>query len=89
MLFSAVNAHGPWKYIAAAPENGRHLQQNDQIDQPVARAVLPVGLPEPRCKNVIFGNSIQYAVGSNHRGIDRSGQDQDADNHDEDVKADL
>ena len=74
----AENVHVP-----ATDQNREHLQQHDQIDQPVRRAVAPMGLSEPVGEDAVLGDAIQDAVGAHDRGIHRASEHQKTDDDNE------
>src|SRR6266853_204367 len=51
-------------HIAAADENGENLQAYDYVDDAIASAIPRVRLPEPLSEDAVFGDTIQYAVGT-------------------------
>src|SRR5712675_2763096 len=54
--------------IAAADKYGEDLQAHDDVDDAIASAIAGVRLPEPLGEDAVFGNTIQYAVGTDDCG---------------------
>src|SRR5687767_2221630 len=72
--------------IAAAPEDCSDLENSNQIDEAVSRAVAAVRLAKPRREYMVFGDAIQNAVRANHRGVHGARKNQQANHDDEDMK---
>ena len=68
--------------LTVADEDGDELQDDNDVDDPIAGAELRMRLAEPGTKYTVFGYAVQYSVGADDRRVYRSGQDQRAnDNH--------
>ena len=72
--------------VAAAGNDGEQLQADDQVEQPMGRAVAAVGLQEPLGHHAVLGHAVQHAVAADHRRIDRAGQNQKSHHDDEGVE---
>ena len=49
-------------------------------------AVALVRMAEPVGQHAVLGDAVEHAVGADDRGVDRAGQNQEADEHDEDAE---
>ena len=78
------NAYASPKFvdIAAAEQDGAELQKHHHVDDAVAGAETFVGLAEPVGQYTVFGNAVEHAVRADDGGVDRSGENQEADHHD-------
>ena len=68
--------------VAAARQNGEDLQQNDHVDDAGAGPILAVGKAEPIGEDAIFGDTVEDAIGSDNRGVDGAGEDEEPDHDD-------
>src|SRR5712671_4797781 len=73
-------------HIAAADKYGENLQAYDDVDDAIASAVPRVRLPEPLCEDAVLGNTIQYTVGTDDRGVHRASENKGSYHHDEPMK---
>ncbi len=67
--------------IAAACQDGEDLQQNDHVDDAGTCPILAVGKAEPIGEDSVFGDAVQDAIGSDDRGVDGAGEDEEPDHH--------
>ena len=69
--------------VAAAEDDGEELQHHHHIQNAVGSSEAAMRVAEPVRKNAVFGDAVENAVRSDDGGVDRAGQHQDADHHDE------
>src|SRR6202453_3600456 len=72
--------------VAAADDDRRDLQDDDDVDDAIAGAELRMRLTEPLAKHAVFGNAIEHAVGPDDCSVDRAGENQRSDDNDETVE---
>src|SRR6185437_15156237 len=72
--------------VAAADNDRRDLQDDDDVDDAIAGAEFGVRLAKPLAEDAVFGNAIEDAIGANDRGVDGASENQRADDDDEAVK---
>src|SRR3984957_1571547 len=72
--------------VAAADDDCGDLQDDDDVDDAIAGAEFRMRLAEPFTEHAVFGDAIEHAVGADDRGIDRTGENQRADDDDEAVE---
>ena len=65
--------------VAAGPDHRDELQDDNQVDHPVGRSVLPVRRPEPVGHHAVFRDAIQDSIRADNRRVDRARQHQEAD----------
>ncbi len=77
---------GEERDVAAADDDRGDLQDDDDVDDAIAGAEFRVRLAKPLAEHAVFGNAIEHAVGADNGGVDRAGENQRADHHDETVE---
>ena len=70
-------------HIAPAGDDGEKLHPCDQVHDPVAGAEFAMRLAEPVRKHAVLGDAHQHAGGTDDRGIDCAGKNEEADQHHE------
>src|ERR1700757_1764411 len=73
-------------HIAATDKNGDDLQNHDDVDNAVAGTKARMRLAKPVAQHAIFGNTVEHAIRTDDRGIDRASKNHGAHDHYEGVK---
>ena len=73
-------------HISATKKNRKQLENRYHIDDPVSCAKPRMWMTEPVGQNAIFRDPIQDPIGSNHGRIHSTGQDQDSDEDNKEMK---
>ena len=69
--------------FAPRSHDGHDLEQDDEVDEAVGRAVLPVGLAEPGRHDAVLAHPVEDPVGADDRRVDGPGQHQEPHHDDE------
>src|SRR3979411_1042909 len=74
-------------YVAAAGDDGDHLQQNNRVHQAAARGEFPMWLSKPGYQDTILGEAVEHSIRADNGRIHRPRKDQDSDHDDEDMES--
>ena len=75
--------------VSTRGEDREHLQDEDEVHDAVAGAEGLMRLAEPVGEHAVFGDAHEHAGGADHRGVDGSGENEEADDDDEDAEGDA